>query len=201
MKYTKNKRGGFGAGLGILTVIGVAGLLFAFIVGGMFISAQKRDVDLRTRASALQQDNKNEFDNMWKKISQVSQVSIQQKNALKEIFSGYAQARSDKNPNGEQQQNQALMRWVQESVPKVDTSIYNNVVNTITSSRDRFTFRQTSLIDLKREHDKFRQQFPNQYVLAILGRSDEIKITIITSDRSEKAFESGQDNDVDLPKG
>jgi hypothetical protein len=128
---------------------------------------------------------------MWKKISQVAQVTDAQKNALMEIFQGYAQARSGKSQGG------ALATWIHESCPTVDTSTFNNLQNIIAGSRDRWTERQKELIDLKREHDNIRTVFPSSVVCGIFGKT-EIKITIVTSSRTDEAFTTGRDDDTNV---
>lgn len=171
-------------------------LVVLFIIGGLFsyvVGINNREVRLRNTITAKQLDNTSEYDNMWKKISQVAQVTDAQKEALKEIFVGYAEARTqDAGAN-------QIMTWVKESVPNVDTSTFNQLMNVITGSRDSFTFRQKELVDLKREHDIMLDTFPQSVVLSILGRQ-KIDIVIVTSTRTENAFKTGSDDDVQVFK-
>lgn len=166
-----------------------AGLAVILIVAGVVISASNSEVDLRTAIEAKQRDNKNEMDGMWKTISQVAQVTDAQKKALLEIFVGHAQAR---NTGGG-----AVMNWIKESVPNVDTSTFNNLQNVITAKRDGFVFRQKELLDLSREHNRILQRFPSGVILSFLGRKP-VPVTIVTSSRTEEAFEAGKDDDVSV---
>ena len=68
-------------------------------------------------------------------------------------------------------------------------------MNIITSSRDRWTMRQKELLDYKREHDNILDKIPSGWFPA--GRQ-KIDVKIITSSRTEAAFESGVDDDVDV---
>jgi len=138
---------------------------------------------------AKQLDNHSEQDNMWKKISQVAQVTTAQKDALLEIFTAHAQARTT--------DGGGLMKWIQESVPNVDTTTFNNLQNIITSARDSWTMRQKELIDLSREHNKLLQMFPSNIVCSILGKKP-IEIQIVTSGKTKEAFATGEDNDVQV---
>jgi len=52
------------------------------------------------------------FDNTWKTISQLVQVSDDYKNSFKEIYVGMAQARNSGN-------DAKLMKWVKESNPSI----------------------------------------------------------------------------------
>jgi len=104
---------------------------------------------------------------------------------------GYAQARTGTGDKG------AIMSWIQESVPNVDTTTFNNLQNIIVSSRDGFTMRQKELLDLSREHNTMLGQIPWGSILRAMGRN-AIEITIVTSSRTEESFESGKDDDVSV---
>lgn len=176
---------------GLMVLFGVGGFLLvaALVLTTIFVSTSNREIQLRNTIVNKQTDNKSEFDNMWKKISQVAQVTDAQKKALFEIFTGYAEAR------GKHQGGGSLANWLQEAVPNVDTSTFNNLQNLITGARDRFTMRQKELLDLKREHDNIIDMFPSNIVCSILGRQ-KIEVTIVTSAKTEEAFVTGKDDDV-----
>jgi len=174
----------------IAGLIGV-GLIIIAILFGMGVSFSNKEVVLKNTITAKQTDNKNQMDAMWKNISQVAQVTEAQKNALIEIFTGYAKARSGDNKGG------SLANWIHEAVPNVDTSTFNNLQNIIVAQRDGFKTRQTELLDLNREHDNLIGTFPNSLFASLLGRK-HIDIIVVTSSRTEDAFKTGQDNDVQL---
>lgn len=176
-------------------IIGLA----AIACGGLFVLAvfmwgvgvANKETRLRNSIAAKQTDNKNQYDNMWKKISQVAQVTDGQKQALLEIFTQHAQART-----GGDSKN-LLVKWVQESVPNVDTKTFEKLMVVITSSRDSFTERQRELLGLKLEDDNVIDLFPGSIVCSILGRT-KIDVKIVTSSRTENAFVEGKDDDVDV---
>ena len=177
---------------GLIITLAVLGVLIGslMMVAGMFISYSNQEATLRTTIECKQKDNTGEFDNMFKKISQVAQVSEKQMSVLKDIFVSYADARTSKSEN-------QVMTWVKESIPNVDTSTLNNLQNIIVGSRDSWTFRQKELIDLSREHTTLLRVFPSSFVLSMLGRK-QIDITIVTSSRTDKAFATGKDDDTDV---
>ena len=172
-------------------IAGVAAFIVIMLIGSC-IYLSNREVTLRTTIEAKQKDNNSEFDNMFKKISQVAQVSEKQLAALKDIFVSYAEGRSPKS-------DKQLMTWVTESVPHVDTSTMNNLQNIITGSRDSWTMRQKELVDLSREHTTLLRLFPGSMLFGILGRKP-IDITIVTSSRTKEAFATGKDDDTDVFK-
>ena len=178
----------------ILLAIAAVLLVFGMIGCTYTIGVRNDDAKLRNTIKAKQEDNKNEFDNMWKKIAQVAEVTDEAKTALQQIFIEHAKARTTGGGG--------LMKWVQESVPDVkpDSLPYKNLMNIITGSRDRWTMRQKELLDFKREHDNLIDTVPSGWVLAMMGRSDKIDVIIITSSRTEKTFETGKDDDVNVFK-
>jgi len=173
--------------LGVLVILGGCGTV-------MVVGTFNNEVSLRTTIEQKQVDNRNEFDNLWKKISQTAQVTEAQKNALKDILEGYAKARS-----GGEENKGMIMKWLQESVPNIDTSTFNNLQNIIVGSRDAFTMRQKELLDLKREHDKLLRSFPSNIILSMFGRRP-IDVTIVTSTKTEETFKAGKDDDTDVFK-
>lgn len=179
---------------GTVVTLGVVGIIvvMVFVIIGAVIGTFNTEVSLRTTIEQKQKDNTSEFDNMWKKISQVAQVTEGQKEALKEILVGYAQARSQgRDGSG------SFINALHEAIPNVDTTTFNNLQNIIVGSRDSFTMRQKELLDLKREHDKLLRTFPSNVILGMFGRK-EIDIQIVTSSKTEKTFETGKDDDVSV---
>ncbi len=178
-----------------IVIIGILslGLLITGAVALSVISTSNQEVSLRTTIETKQKDNTSQFDNMFKSIDQAAQVTSAQKDALIEIFNGYAQARTGNGGGGE------VMKWVQESIPNVDTKTFQNLQNIITSKRDEWTMRQREILDLSREHTTLLRRFPSGMILGFLGRK-EIPVQIITSARTKETFVSGEDNNTSLFK-
>lgn len=161
--------------------------LLGFFIFGYFVmsvSYKGQEARLRNAVKAKQEDNKNEFDNVWKKISQVAQVTEEQREALKDIIVGYAQGRGTGGGS--------LAKSVTEAVPNLDTKVYQNLQNIITSARDGFTARQKELLDLKREHDNLIDSPISGFFLSGVQKID---VKLVTSTRTEKSFETGKDDD------
>ncbi len=173
----------------MFAVVGVF-VFSAMIVASMWVSAHNNEVRLRNAITAKQEDNKNQFDNMFKKISQVAQVTQKDRDSLAKIFVDHAKARTTSS-------NAAIMKWIQESVPKVDSTTFKNLQNIITASRNSWTMSQREILDLKREHDNVLTTFPSSM---FVGSRPNIKVTIVTSTRTEESFETGKDDNTDLFK-
>ncbi len=173
--------------VGLISVFLVI-VVIAIAIFTMSVSYSNSEIRLRNLINAKMKDNQSEYDNMWKKISQVAQVAQQDRKTLGDIFVGYANARSGDSKD-------VVFNWIKESVPNVSSENYRQLQNIITGSRDAWTTRQKELLDLKREHDNLLTLFPSSIFLA--GRQP-IAIVIITSGRTEKAFETGKDDDVNI---
>lgn len=177
----------------LLAVIGIvgAGILLAVILFGMGVSFHNKEVKLRNLITNKQTDNKNEMDAMWKNISQTAQVAEKDRSTLMEIFNGYAQGRAGTDPKT------PLMNWIKEAVPNIPPGTFDKLMNIIVAQRDGFKFRQKEILDFKREHDNLIDTFPNNIFAMVLGR-DKISVVIVTSTRTEDAFKTGKDDDVQL---
>jgi beta-lactam-binding protein with PASTA domain len=176
------------------TLIAVLGLAGTFAVGlllivFMWMNYSNSEVRLRNAIVAKQKDNQNEMDAMWKNISQTAQVADKDRQSLMQIFNGYAQARSGEGDN------QAIFKWIKESVPNVDTKTFQNLQNIIVSQRDGFKFRQKELLDLNREHDNIIDTYPSHL---FVGGRGKIDVVIVTSTRTDNAFKTGKDDDTKL---
>ena len=163
-------------------------LVFALVVTVQCVSISNEEIGLRNTITQKQRDNMNEFDNMWKVISQNTQVAKADRDSLMKLFNGYASARKTGGDN-------QLMTWIHESVPNVDSTTFKTLMNTITASRNSWTMRQKEILQLKVQHDNLLMKWPGSWILS--GRSP-IEVTIVTSDKTEEAFESGSDNDTNL---
>jgi len=173
------------------TVISLTGsvaivLIIAIAIGIMYMSYNNKEVRLKNQFNAVQVDNQNQFDNMWKKISQVTQVTKSERDSVERIIKGYASEHSTKG---------AFINAVREMLPNIDSKTWLNLQNIVVSSRDRFTGNQTKLLDIKREHDNLLQTMPSSW---FVGGREQLKAVIVTSDKTEDAFNTGKDNDVKL---
>lgn len=178
--------------IAILGFIGV-GLLLVIILVVMGISFHNQEVTLRNTINTKQTDNKNQMDAMWKTIAQTAQVADKDRESLSSIFKEYASARTGSGDS------KPIMNWIKEAVPnvQVNSDVFKNLMNIIVSQRDGFKFRQTELLDLGREHDNVITKFPGLVFASILGRK-HIDLVIVTSTRTENAFKTGKDDEVNL---
>lgn len=172
--------------------LAIVGVLIAGLVGllGMFISYSNQEVDLSTQFSAQQKANAVIYDKVWKTLQQKAGVADQAADKFKEIYANIMDARYDG-------KDQVLMNWIQEQNPSFDMSLYKDLSMSIEAQRAEFANVQQKLIDIKREHDRLRLRIPSSIFLMIKGVK-ELQMQLVTSSRTEKAFETGVDDDVSL---
>lgn len=169
-------------------VIGAVCLgLFVFVMSG--ISVYNNQAELGNLYEMKVKANEAEFDNMWKKIKQTAQIPEQKKDAFKEVFIEYAQARTSDSAG-------SVVNFVRESNPNLDLGVYDNLMNTINGSRDSWTMRQTELVDIARQYNQNMVVFPRNLYLKVFF--SKINPKVISSGKTKETFESGEDNDLDL---
>lgn len=167
---------------GVLTVL-------VLVVGGMFFSISNQEVGLRNQVKAQQENLKVVFDTTWKIIQQQAEVADEYKDAFAKIYPSLMSGRYGNKRGG------ALLSFVKESNPEFNIKLYEKLANSIEAQRITFAGEQKKLIDLKREHDTLRQTFPAKF---FVGSRPEIPIEIVTSDKTDAAFQTGKENDVKL---
>ncbi len=177
----------------VVGIIGAVAILGSCLIGGSIVSILNREGVLKVTLEAKQEDNKNQMDGMWKTIAQVGEVAEKDRETLSNIFKDYASARSG---NGD---SKVVFNWIKEAVPnvQVNSDTFKNLQNIILSQRDGFKMRQTELLDLNREHNQMFRIFPANVFLSMFGRK-ETQVVIVTSTRTDNAFKSGKDDDVNV---
>lgn len=168
-------------GLGVLLVLVVSVAFWA-------IGLSNNEIRTRNRGKAQQESCAAYFDKMWKVLQQEAQVADQYKEAFKEIYVPLIEGRYS-------QGDGSLMKWITEHNPQFDTKMYDKLMTAIEGQREGFFVEQQKLIDIDRQHKDLRITFPNSLVV---GKREDLGIVVIKSLKTEEAFATGQENDVDL---
>jgi hypothetical protein len=169
---------------GSLIALGLVVILTLSVVF-WWIGVNNTEVGLRNQFIAQVSANQADFDTMWKTIQQKYQISSEYAQAFKDIVTANVQGRS----------GGALFKSIQETVPGLDPSIYRDIMATIEGKRNQFEAHQKKMVDIKREHDDIRGKFPSSFVV---GGRPALVLQLVTSEKTNEAFTSGQDNDVRL---
>jgi hypothetical protein len=126
---------------------------------------------------------------MWKILKQKAGVTDQYKQAFNEIYPKLIEGRYSKGDG-------SLMKWITESNPQFDASMYKDLMKSIEVERTGFFNEQSVLIDMQREHSAFLQKVPNRWFLSANLKPVEIKV--ITSADTKETYSTGEENNVDL---
>lgn len=173
------------------TIIGVSILTFAIITILLVVGVSNKEIRLRSQITAQKQVCEAYYDKLWKVIAQKAQVAEQYKGAFKEIYPQLIEGRYGNEKGG------TLMKWITESNPSFDVSLYKELSQSIDAERAGFFMEQKKLTDLNNEHRIVRQTFPASIYI---GSRPDIEITIISSDVTKKVMETGKENDIDIFK-
>lgn len=172
-------------------IIGVSILTLAIIAAIIGVSASNKEIRLRSQISAQKEVCEAFYDKLWKVVAQKAQVADQYKDAFKEIYPQLIEGRYGNEKGG------TLMKWITESNPTFDVSLYKDLMVSIEAERAGFFMEQKRLVDLNNEHRIIRKTYPSSIFIG--GRSD-IQITIVSSATTKKVMETGEENDIDIFK-
>lgn len=95
--------------------------------------------------------------------------------------------------------DQLMFKWIQEANPNFSVEMYKDLSLSIESNRAEFARVQQKLIDVKREHDNLRMKFPSSIVCSFKGVK-ELELKLVTSAKTDEAFKTGKEEDINLFK-
>lgn len=169
----------------LLVILGCGAATFA----GMYFSYNNKEIALRAKAEAQVGKIEGVHDKMWKVIQQKAQVTTEYKDAFAEIYPDIISGRYSGEGDG------SLMKWVTESNPNFDTSLYTDLMQSIEILRSEFQRNQETMLDLVREHKTLCTTYPGRW---FISNTQEIEYTVISSTKSKVVMETGIDDDVKM---
>lgn len=172
----------------IFIAVAIIVVLAGFVGCGSYVSYNNSEVALRNEVVANIQDLENIYDKMWKIISQKAQISQEYKSSFDEIYTHIMDSRYDKGDG-------TLMKWIQESNPNFDVSLYKDLSQSVEILRTEFANKQTTIIDKIREHKTMCEKMPGCW---FISNKTPIKFEVISSTRSKDVMQTRIDDDVDL---
>ena len=166
------------------------GMIFGISIGGTCLSWYTKENTLRVSINSKTLENEVVFDNVWKTISQKVQVSDDYRKSFQEIYVGMAEGRYPKGDG-------TMMKWVQESNPNFDITLFKSVMNSIEGLNATFTENQRQLIDLGKQHDIILTTPPASFFYGLIGKT-HIDLKLVTSTRTQNAFATGKNDNIDI---
>lgn len=176
---------GWQIGLGIAAVI----LLTAIITGANLWSHRMEIISLEQRIDAQYVTNQSNYDNMWKRFKEMTQVTELQAEQFKDVYTGLI--------TGRYEDSELLFKMVSENNPQMGTEVYTNLQNAIESGRTSFANDQKTITDIIREYNTQIQRYVILNMFMNRQQKDA-KDFIITSERTQNAFDSGKDDEIKI---
>lgn len=172
-----------------LIVTGFILISFALITAVTYVSSSNSEISLKNKIEAQAKTCEAYYDKLWKIIQQKTGVAKEYAKTFKDIYPALIEGRYGNEKGG------TLMKWITESNPTFDVSLYKDLMSSIEAERTGFFMEQKKLIDLDREHKVLRQQFPASF---FIGSRPDVKFTIITSSKTESVYKTGKEDDMEL---
>jgi len=180
---------------GMKVILGLLGSFVLVTIIAVFsvIGVNNDCVRMEAGIKAQYKQNQNNYDNMWKKFKEATQVNSMYTDDLKKVYDSAIQGRYAKSSN-------VMMNWIKEHNPNFDASMYKNLQVMIESGRNTFESNQKMLLDKKRLYETSFQSFPNVFVARVLGfpKIDLDKYDIVTSEQTVDAFETKKAKEIKL---
>jgi hypothetical protein len=177
--------------LGTFALFVFSALLLSFGYVGFSNDANKFEVDIKAKYT----DNKNVYDNGWKKVVEVSQVPALQVDALKQLYDATMKGRYGA------EGSRAFLQFIKEQNPNLDQTTFIKIQQDIESFRSEFQANQTALVARKQSYETFLTATTSGRFYNMIGSYPHIDLTkfdIVTSERTENVFDSKRDEPLKL---
>jgi hypothetical protein len=175
--------------IGLGSLVGVI-LLAVIVCVGSYISAYNYGNQMEKTLEASWQNSQNVLAQYGQKIQEMAQIPDMYAADTQKVVTAAIQARYG------QEGSKALMQWIKEQNPSLDSSVYTKIEQAIEAGRDEFKNSQTVVIDNKRSYETALGSFWTGMWLRIAGypKVDLNKYKLVTTDRAEKAFATGKED-------
>jgi hypothetical protein len=175
----------------VLVVVGCV-VLGGSVFAGIYFSTVNREAQLVNQGEAQQKVCMTTFDKVWKTIEQKVQILDAYRDDFKSIIFGEMSQRYQGEVKGA-----PMFKWLTEHNINVSTELYKEIMDCVEANRAEFNTAQKRLVDIKLQHDNMLVTAPWNMFLA--GKKP-LEIKLVTSSKTEKTFESGKEDDIQLIK-
>ena len=178
----------------ILIVVGVVILFSLFSTCACLVTVNNKCVSYEEMLKAQMSSNKNNYDNYFKKLKEVTQVPEMYVDDLKKVYDSAIKGRYGDGGS------KATWQFLKEHNPNFDASLYKKIMQVIEGGRNDFRQCQDLLLDKKKMYVVYLKTFPNSMITNMFGfpKVDLEKIDIVTSDATEKIFETKKSDVIKL---
>lgn len=168
----------------MITIIVLSAIAIVLLV--TFFVVNNKETSLRKEAEAEEKFISSVHDTMWKVLKEKAGVSEQYRKTFEKVYPELVKGRySERGGNS--------MKWIMESNPDFDTSLYRDLMQAIDVQRNLFKSSQQRMLDIIRERDTLINTMPACWF--IINKST-ISYTVITSDGTNEIMRTRIDNDI-----
>jgi hypothetical protein len=169
-------------------VLGSAALLVAIFAGGL-ITNYNYAVGIEEQIEAKASDNEQVLSSFYNQLEETVQVTDIYAEDFRESMTAMLAGRYG------DQGSRAGMQWIQEAMPNLDPSMYQEVQRLIRTERTNFQSAQTMLVDLRRQYNTRLRSFPDNIYLGMLGfpklNLDDPRYNPVVSGDARQVFDTG----------
>lgn len=158
-------------------------VVFGFGYVGFSNDANRYEVAIKAKYD----DNRNIYDNGWKKVKEISQVPDMYQDDLKKLYQASLTARYGS------EGSKAVFQFIKEQNPNLSPDLYLKVQQTIEGFRNEFSANQTRLVSQKQAYMEYLTATTGGRFYNMIGkypRIDMDKYSIVTSDQTEQDFQT-----------
>ena len=169
--------------MSIMLIIFIA---LAIILVAMYFIFNNREVALRKEAKAQEGKITAVHDTMWKIIKEKAGVAEKYRETFEKIYPELISGRY-------RDSGSATMKWIQESNPDFDTSLYNRLMQSIEIQRVSFSNAQQRMLDIIRERETLVNSMPQCW---FIRNKKPIDYVVIASDATNEVMRTHVDNET-----
>lgn len=159
--------------------------VFAIILLAMYFSYNNREVALRKEAEAQNKNIAGIHDAMWKIIKEKAGVAENYRTTFEKVYPELI--------SGRYASDNSSMKWLQESNPDFDTSLYKDLMLAIEAQRIYFQKAQQRMLDIIRERETLINAMPAKFFII---NKNTIEYVVIASDKTNEVMQSRIDNET-----
>ncbi len=161
-------------------------IVLAIILVAMYFIFNNREVALRKEAEAQEGKITSVHDTMWKIIKEKAGVAEKYRETFEKIYPELISGRY-------RDSGSATMKWIQESNPDFDTSLYNSLMQSIEVQRVSFSNAQQRMLDIIRERETLINSMPQCW---FIRNKQPIDYVVIASDATNEVMRTHVDNET-----
>lgn len=159
--------------------------VIAVILLIMYFGYNNREVALRKEAEAQEKNIAGIHDAMWKIIKEKAGVAENYRETFEKVYPELI--------SGRYASDGSSMKWIQESNPDFDTSLYKDLMLAIEAQRIYFQKAQQRMLDVIRERETLINAMPAKFLIT---NKKTIEYIVIASDITNRVVQSRIDNET-----